>query len=761
MKNVAKRVAAQGRRGDTEIVHMNKDEVRALHGIASLAGRKLTRNPKTGAVEAFNLFDVLPLILNFIPGIGTVASIALSAASGAASAAVEGNDPLTGGIMGGVMGGLSGSLFGGGAEAAQAAATAAPTALTGAGQAVSAALPQAATAAASGLGSAATSLAPQIAWDSAAQAAKGVGQAAAGLGQQAAQAAPGFLTDVAGAGSDKAVGDFFGRLTSKANLPYTLAGGAALASLMPGENIKGPGPQEVHKPRPPSAPRAYAPAPAGYLPGFDPEWNSFTPNPGPYFQGDPNYKPYAGGGHVGPSAPVNTNKAMNNRATDHSGDPYFEQFMRDLDARARARATPEQMAKDQAERDAWDAEKARGDAIMQQIDGQQAKPLHRWTGAPETNDPVSGGPWSGGVPSNTVHMPIDMPRIMQQLAAQPVPPFVQGGAPMPQEDMQQRMGQMFEQPQAPAAPDQEAFFQDKINMMHAHQKAWRHNPVDRQKYDWYVNMRDLERSKKSGRQMSSRFDPSQTTGLDQSRYSDGGIVGYARGGRPDGMRSNTPSFPTQPMQGAWWRGEGTAPPIPMPQVPASGKAGGNWGLAAIQSDRDARALAQAMAQHQANSGTNPMLQQSTLPAYTPTPRPPGSYIAGNALVEAPSIQPTLFQPVTAMQPPVQGMARGGGIGCYAGGGKAEILQQLLGGRHIPGRGNGMDDDVPAMIDGREPAALSSGEFVVSADAVSALGDGNTDAGVKRLEEMMARIRMMKTGKAKQPPRINPKRVMPA
>jgi hypothetical protein len=110
--------------------------------------------------------------------------------------------------------------------------------------------------------------------------------------------------------------------------------------------------------------------------------------------------------------------------------------------------------------------------------------------------------------------------------------------------------------------------------------------------------------------------------------------------------------------------------------------------------------------------------------------------------------------------PVAAYARGGGIGCYAGGGKAQILQQLLG-RHIQGQGNGMDDDVPAMIDGHEPAALSSGEFVIPSDAVSMLGDGNSDAGAKRLEEMLTRIRMMKTGKAKQAPRINPKRVMPA
>ena len=50
----------------------------------------------------------------------------------------------------------------------------------------------------------------------------------------------------------------------------------------------------------------------------------------------------------------------------------------------------------------------------------------------------------------------------------------------------------------------------------------------------------------------------------------------------------------------------------------------------------------------------------------------------------------------------------------------------------------MADEVPARIDGRQEARLSDGEFVIPADVVSHLGNGNSDAGAKVLEQMMSR-----------------------
>jgi len=82
------------------------------------------------------------------------------------------------------------------------------------------------------------------------------------------------------------------------------------------------------------------------------------------------------------------------------------------------------------------------------------------------------------------------------------------------------------------------------------------------------------------------------------------------------------------------------------------------------------------------------------------------------------------------------------------------------GRYLNGHSDGMADKVPAHIDGRRPAALSDGEFVIPADVVSHLGNGNSNAGAKRLYKMMDDIRAARTGNPKQGKQINPDKFMP-
>jgi hypothetical protein len=72
----------------------------------------------------------------------------------------------------------------------------------------------------------------------------------------------------------------------------------------------------------------------------------------------------------------------------------------------------------------------------------------------------------------------------------------------------------------------------------------------------------------------------------------------------------------------------------------------------------------------------------------------------------------------------------------------------------------MADEVPARIGGRQEARLSDGEFVIPADVVSHLGNGNSDAGAKVLEQMMGRVRKKRTGNKKQGKEIDPKTVLP-
>jgi hypothetical protein len=103
-----------------------------------------------------------------------------------------------------------------------------------------------------------------------------------------------------------------------------------------------------------------------------------------------------------------------------------------------------------------------------------------------------------------------------------------------------------------------------------------------------------------------------------------------------------------------------------------------------------------------------------------------------------------------------GKAMGGGIGS---------LEMARGGRALPprylkGHSDGMADKVPAHIDGKRPAALSDGEFVIPADVVSHLGNGNSNAGAKRLYKMMDDIRAARTGNPKQGKQINPDKFMP-
>ena len=88
------------------------------------------------------------------------------------------------------------------------------------------------------------------------------------------------------------------------------------------------------------------------------------------------------------------------------------------------------------------------------------------------------------------------------------------------------------------------------------------------------------------------------------------------------------------------------------------------------------------------------------------------------------------------------------------------LAGLKRGKYLNGNTDGMADEVPARIDGRQEARLSDGEFVIPADVVSHLGNGNSDAGAKVLEQMMSRVRKKRTGNKKQGKEIDPKTVLP-
>ena len=80
---------------------------------------------------------------------------------------------------------------------------------------------------------------------------------------------------------------------------------------------------------------------------------------------------------------------------------------------------------------------------------------------------------------------------------------------------------------------------------------------------------------------------------------------------------------------------------------------------------------------------------------------------------------------------------------------------------VSGIGDGMDDMIPATLEGEQDVVLSDGEFIVPADVVSGLGNGSTDAGSKALYEMMDRVRKMRTGMTEQPDQVPKGMMLPA
>mgnify|MGYP003627198947 FL=1 len=97
--------------------------------------------------------------------------------------------------------------------------------------------------------------------------------------------------------------------------------------------------------------------------------------------------------------------------------------------------------------------------------------------------------------------------------------------------------------------------------------------------------------------------------------------------------------------------------------------------------------------------------------------------------------------------PLQAMAMGG-------------LAGMGQGYYLGGATDGMADQIPATIDGTQEARLSDGEFVIPADVVSHLGNGNSDAGAKELHGMMDTVRKARTGNSEQGKQINPTKFMP-
>jgi hypothetical protein len=71
------------------------------------------------------------------------------------------------------------------------------------------------------------------------------------------------------------------------------------------------------------------------------------------------------------------------------------------------------------------------------------------------------------------------------------------------------------------------------------------------------------------------------------------------------------------------------------------------------------------------------------------------------------------------------------------------------GGFLDGPGDGMSDDIPANIDGREEIRLADGEFVVPPELVSLIGGGDSEEGKRLLDQLLPMVRQAAHGKKEQ------------
>ena len=138
-----------------------------------------------------------------------------------------------------------------------------------------------------------------------------------------------------------------------------------------------------------------------------------------------------------------------------------------------------------------------------------------------------------------------------------------------------------------------------------------------------------------------------------------------------------------------------------------------------------------------------------------TPTPTVEEARARAQAQAQQLAQAQAQAPASQQQPQPSGGPSQTVGMAAGG-----IASAHNGYYLGGKTDGMADDVPASIDGKQEARLSDGEFVIPADVVSHLGNGNSDAGADQLHGMMNNVRMERTGNPEQGKQIDPNKFMP-
>ena len=87
------------------------------------------------------------------------------------------------------------------------------------------------------------------------------------------------------------------------------------------------------------------------------------------------------------------------------------------------------------------------------------------------------------------------------------------------------------------------------------------------------------------------------------------------------------------------------------------------------------------------------------------------------------------------------------------------VMQAAGGGYVEGEGHGMEDNQMFPIKGGGLAALSPKEYVVPADVMAGLGNGNPDDGAETMDDFISDFRKKKYGRDQQPPEMDGRKAL--
>jgi len=298
MHDAARLLAKYGRHGDNNLVHVSDKELR---GIEQLTGKKFTRNPDTGLPEAFNFGQALGVAAPIVAGIGGTilgGPMGGAAAAGLTSAAVgkmqgkSNEQALTQGLISGISSYAGGQLMAGipaagsevagegfGQLAAEGATVTAPSVASMTPQQAMASLPSTPTeftTGVSGLGGGAA--VPPEGPIGAARIYGSVGE----VGPTAPTAMQSFSNSVTNTMNDPSAAlSKFGENVSNNKFSALMAGAGAYSTAMDAmapTNIPGQAPYDPlrYPEQFPANPRTWNAPPAGYRPGYDPEYRYFA-----------------------------------------------------------------------------------------------------------------------------------------------------------------------------------------------------------------------------------------------------------------------------------------------------------------------------------------------------------------------------------------------------------------------------------------------------------------------------------------------------